>query len=429
MSIGRFGYQEAFRLDSLRDLDILDTPAEEQFDTVAQLAAAVCETPIALISLVDSNRQWFKAQVGLPGVTETPRDVSFCSHAIRQEDVFEIKEATLDPRFADNPLVTGEPFIRFYAGAPLTLKDGSRIGTVCVIDTVPKKLSDTQREALEDLARLTVSALEARRALAEESKLRQALIAAEARTRLLSDRSPLGVYATDAEGKCTYTNARWQNIFDMGESESLGDGWATTLHPEDKDQVFRAWQRTTAQRREFSMEFRIQQRDGSVRYVRSHAAGIEDINGKVTGYVGTLEDITGQHYALTELARERQRLANILEGTGAGTWEWNIASDELHLNHTSMQLVGHDIANPPSKSMTQWRTFIHPEDLERVKSVFAEHLAGKREFYEAQFRLRHKKGHWVWVRSRGRVLSRTPSGEPEWMFGTHMQAESMDRQR
>ena len=158
---------EAERLERLRALAVLDTAPEALFDTLARLASSICGTPIALLSLVDHGRQWFKANVGLPGVSETPRDVAFCAHAIVEGDLLEVPDARADPRFTANPLVTGEPGIRFYAGAPIELAGGVRLGTLCVIDRMPRGLSDAQRTQLRELARAAAEALELReRALA-----------------------------------------------------------------------------------------------------------------------------------------------------------------------------------------------------------------------------------------------------------------------
>lgn len=146
---------ESERIKSLIELDILDTPAEILYDDLALLASKICETPIALVSLIDSDRQWFKAKVGLDAA-ETPRDVSFCGHAIHQSEIFEVPDAYGDERFRDNPLVTGAPVVRFYAGAPLILPNGSGVGTLCVIDHKPRKLTASQRAAFSALARQVV---------------------------------------------------------------------------------------------------------------------------------------------------------------------------------------------------------------------------------------------------------------------------------
>jgi len=167
---------EPSRLASLRALDVLDSASEAQFNTLVRSASLLTGTPISLLSLIDTGRQWFKANTGLPGVTETSRDVAFCAHTILQEDVFEVADARSDPRFADNPLVTGAPGIRFYAGAPLVTPDGHAIGTLCVIDKVPRKLTANQKQALRVLARHVMTQLELRRHARELAQAKAEII-------------------------------------------------------------------------------------------------------------------------------------------------------------------------------------------------------------------------------------------------------------
>lgn len=150
------------RLAELLSYDVLDTEAEQLFDDLTTLASQICDTPIALISLIDPDRQWFKSRVGLDA-EETSREIAFCSHAILQDDVFEIPNASLDPRFHDNPLVTGAPDIRFYAGAPLVSPSGHAIGTLCTIDRKPRKLTESQKTSLQTLSKSVVAHLELKR--------------------------------------------------------------------------------------------------------------------------------------------------------------------------------------------------------------------------------------------------------------------------
>src|SRR5712672_1315873 len=160
------------RLRVLWQYDLLDTMPEEVFDDLTELAARICEAPIALITLVDENRQWFKSKVGVT-INETSRDISFCGHAICQSDLFIVPDATLDKRFAKNPLVTSEPKIRFYAGAPLITPDGYALGTLCVIDKVPRELRPDQKQALRVLARHVMTQLELRRHSRELARAHQ----------------------------------------------------------------------------------------------------------------------------------------------------------------------------------------------------------------------------------------------------------------
>lgn len=155
---------ETARLAALEKYAILDTDPEQCFDDLTLLASFICKTPIALISLVDGERQWFKSRVGT-AVTETPREIAFCSTAILQSDVMVVPDALKDDRFRHNPLVVSEPHIRFYAGAPLITEEGYALGTLCVVDQSPRDLAANEREALKALSRLILAQLEFRKNL------------------------------------------------------------------------------------------------------------------------------------------------------------------------------------------------------------------------------------------------------------------------
>lgn len=152
---------EIERLKKLIQYNVLDTQPESDFNEIVRVASLICEVPISLVSLIDENRQWFKAKVGLDA-NETSREISFCGHAILTDELFEVENALNDERFQDNPLVTGDPNIRFYAGMPLVSSEGYNIGTLCVIDRVPKTLNDTQKEVLRVLAKNVITLMELR---------------------------------------------------------------------------------------------------------------------------------------------------------------------------------------------------------------------------------------------------------------------------
>lgn len=203
---------EQERLDALRGSGILDTAPERSYDQLTDLAATICGTPIAILTLIDSDRQWFKSKVGL-NANETSRDVAFCAHTILDRDLFIVPDATADPRFADNPFVTSEPHVRFYAGAPLITPEGYALGTICVLDYVPRELSDQQRDALRVLSSQAVGQIELRKTRAElknaensaESAVEASRASEEFKSRLLACSRDC-IKMLDLEGRLVYMN-------------------------------------------------------------------------------------------------------------------------------------------------------------------------------------------------------------------------------
>jgi len=210
--LGKVCDREAARLDALHEFDVLDTLPEKDYDDLTRLASVICDTPIVLVSLIDKNRQWFKSRYGIDAV-ETPREQAFCAHAIHQYGVFIVPDASLDVRFRNNPLVTGGPSIRFYAGAPLTTPEGFNLGTLCVIDRKPRELTEQQQDALVVLSRQVVAQLMLRRQVKqlkllveEKQRIETMLRVAENRFRSFMDNSPTVAFMKNDSGQYIYMN-------------------------------------------------------------------------------------------------------------------------------------------------------------------------------------------------------------------------------
>jgi diguanylate cyclase (GGDEF)-like protein len=220
---------ELARLDALRRYGILDSAPEPAFDRLTAIVARVLEVPIALVSLIDVERQWFKSCVGLGDTTETSRDVAFCAYAIHSDEVFVIPDATADPRFAGNPLVTGEPYIRAYAGAPLRTSDGFRLGTLCAIDRRPRAFTADQLAMVKDLAHVVIGEMEQLRTLRALRRAEEQIAERVSILEALLESAGEGIVVADAHGRTIVANPMARRVSGRGVGGS--DARALPLPP------------------------------------------------------------------------------------------------------------------------------------------------------------------------------------------------------
>ena len=254
--------KESARLDALRQYAILDTAPEQEFDDLTRLAALICGTPIALVSFVDAKRQWFKSRLGLEG-SETPRDISFCAHAILGSDVLVVPDTLEDERFRSNPLVTVGPKVRFYAGAPLITKDGHALGTICVLDCKPRDLSEAQREALTALARLTVAELELRRSVSDLSGAIRERHRAEKEMDQLFTLSLDMLCIAGFGGYFKRVNPAWERVLGIPSRELLARPYIDFVHPDDREATIAEAKKLGVGAQTVSFENRYRRSDGS----------------------------------------------------------------------------------------------------------------------------------------------------------------------
>ncbi|SNT15356.1 PAS domain S-box-containing protein/diguanylate cyclase (GGDEF) domain-containing protein [Granulicella rosea] len=297
-------FDEAARLQTLFSLGMLDTEPEAEFDELVQLASTICETPISLVTLVDEQRQWFKATMGL-SVRETRREVSFCAHAILRPELFVVEDASKDARFAQNPLVTGDPSIRFYAGMPLQTPNGHPMGTLCVIDTIPRQLSPNQTAALLVLANQVKVRMELRlqrRALEDALQAKERFAAelqtSDQRFRLFMDHSPFVSYMKDEDGRFVFYNRRFAERFGIAMQEWIGKCGEDLFPPAIAD-VFRANDNAILASRQGREVTEHSLEHGQVYIWRSHKFPFMERDGRQM-VAGVSVDITG------DVAREEE---------------------------------------------------------------------------------------------------------------------------
>lgn len=303
---------ESKRLKTLHSFFILDTPTEKALDEITEAAAQICDCPVSLISLIDENRQWFKSSYGL-GISETAREVSFCSHALGQKRMFEVEDATKDKRFQDNPLVTGELNIRHYAGFPLISKEGHGLGTLCVINNKPGKLDTKQVVILEQLSRLVMSHFEKRRV---EVKIQETMF----QFNELQETAKTGFWNLDLSTGETKWSKEVYSIYKLpaGIPTNRLDG-LKNYPPHERGRLEEMISTAIYEKCDFEGEFEFIDEEQRRIWVRSKGHPILNQEGKVTNLIGTIEDITSeklQLYNFSELLESTPSCLKLIDRSG-----------------------------------------------------------------------------------------------------------------
>lgn len=418
MAISPIPANELTRLKGLRELMLLDTPAEALFDTLARKAAEVCNTPIALVSLVDSDRQWFKANVGLTGVTETARNVAFCAHAIMNDHLLVVHDATSDERFSDNPLVKGQPNIRFYAGCPLALPDGSKVGTLCVIDQVARKLSTEQLETLQFLSSLVTQALLMRKellskALQVRTEYEQALEQNEERFRALVETQTDLVSLASRDGTLHYVNPAYARHFGLTPVEMLGRNIFEFVAEHDIPVVSTQIERVFETRETQHGENRMWGADGTEKWVAWSNHIQQDASGETLLHsVGRdISDIRRAEQALKTSERLLEHMASIAK---VGGWELDLQTQIVTWTLETKKI--HDVSSEFEPSLESAVSF-YPASVRPMLEESIREAVRNGSSWDLELPLTTANGRGIWVRACGEV-EYGESGQAIKLFGT-----------
>lgn len=396
---------EVERIKALHDLDILQGPSPATFDAICKLARDYFGVGIALISLVDSERQVFKSRCGID-ISSTPRDIAFCSHAILRDEIMVVEDARQDPRFSENPLVTGAPYIRFYAGAPLALRSGVRLGTLCLIDQEPRQLDAEQGKTLRRLADLAADALRHRetelrlQAQGQELDCHQSVLAQA------EDISPVGLWDYEIESK----QLRWSDgVFRVfgrkpGDTEVSLDEFVRMVHADDRPAVAQAVRTSIEQAEPFASKYRIVRPDCQVRSMVSRGDVLRDAQGRPIRIAGIVKDVTERDRAQAALAASEARWRLALQAGGMVAFEVDLETGFTTLSDDAHVTVGVGPAH-----YQDYIDRIHPDDRANVQAKVEQAMTAGTP-YQVEFRSIRPEGVVIWMSMAGALTLRDESG-------------------
>jgi len=403
--------KEPERLAALQRLKVLDTPPEAVFDSLTELAALTFKAPVALVSLVDAERQWFKSCLGLD-VRETPRDVAFCDHTIRQDHTLVVLDARTDPRFRDNALVTGAPGIGFYAGAPLITPEGAALGSLCIIDFAPRAEFPAEQQALlEAMAGSVMNAMLMRRDISDFIALERERTNRQHLLDQADEMAGVGHWSWDATRDVTIWSPTVYEIHgcDPALPPPPLEGVLALYAPEDAARLAGMVAQAVETGEPYELHARVLRPDGEVRHITARGACERDEDGRVRSLFGTFIDVTDLKLADGRLRLNEARLDFLMHHSSdvvvriapdrGITW---ISPSCRRYGYEPEELVGELGSN-----------FIHPDDIEHVEAMRRARLSGAKDppAEERRFRFLCKDGTWIWVEGNPTIV-RDEAGTP-----------------
>ena len=396
--------REAERLAALRRYEVLSTSPEASFDRLTRLAARFFEVPIALVSLVGSERQWSKSCYGVD-LDPIDREHSFCHYAIQNEDGMVVENAAQDPRFAEASFVAGAPHLRFYAGAPLRTAGGHMLGTFCVMDRRPRTFEPNDRTALQDWAAMAMDEMGLRRQAVTSAKAEARLRRSEQQFREIADTITQVFWVRSLEeARPVYVSPAYEEVWGRP-CETFYDAperWMETVHPEDRSRL-KAVAVRDGRPRGYEVEYRIRRPDGEVRWIRDRALPAASEDGSPRRLVGVAEDITERKAAEAALRTSEERHRALVECASdiiailgpTGMVRYASPSFQQVLGRDPESLVGENIFGPAG---------IHPEDADHILATVAESFEHPEAALTVQYRMQRADGHWIQLESVVRNL-------------------------
>ncbi len=405
-------WTEEARTRLLRDYDIVDAAREPEIDDLAALAARLCGAPIGLVSLVERERQWFAGRSGLDA-DQTPRDQSFCAFAMRGRDLMVVSDAREDARFADNPLVTGAPHIRFYAGAPLHSPEGAPLGSLCIIDTKPRAgLEPGQADDLRRLARQVMAQLELRRL--RRLQARREIEAETVRTAA----EVIGRWDWDIATDRVYADSAFASLYSVDADEAAAGialaRYAAGIHPDDRARVNDEIAATLAGDGTFRSEYRVQLPDGRVHWLRTTGRVERDGAGQPVRFPGIAIDITARKSAETALDQSESIWRTMADAIPQLAWMADREGWIFWYNQRWYDYTGTTLEEMQGWG---WRAVHHPEHVERVVAHVSQCFANGTP-WEDTFPIRGKDGRYRWFLSRALPIRDETGAIMRW-FGTN----------
>lgn len=412
---------ELERLHLLHELDILDTEPEPVFDQITAFAKDLFQVESALITLVDAERQWFKSKIGFDE-NETPREVSMCAHVIAQGQTMVVNDASTDPRFRDNPFIDCVDGIRFYAGAPIEMAPGIHIGTLCIIDSKPRLFTEQQQHWLEILAAWVRDELISGYTISNYEQEREVLA-----------QGPVAavVWQAEADPHLIYVAENVERVLGY-KAEYLLDPavpYESIVHKADQTELLRHMHAVLDGQREFiDIDYRVITPTKQTRWVSHFARADRDRTGRVMRVRGYLHDSTKRKNLELSLQRANQRFELALSAGNLSTWDWDLKSHRVKVNHTWREVLDRDESYAIGNA---WAKLIHPDDFEPTRQILQAHLKGRTERFEAKLRIQHADGHYIWLHTIGKVIERSETNQVTRMVGIHhdITDEVMNEQR